>query len=122
MAEYPEGMEVAYGASTEAEASLIAGLLESAGIPAVLLDQNVTTYQIVMATANRGFRVAVPRARAEEAEEVLIENGFVDPELQKPIPPGAGVCPKCLYTVLPEWDSCGNCGEAFDWVGRRRSR
>lgn len=114
----PGELEVIFGASNEPQAALVLGLLQSAGIPAVLLDGNLTTYQIVMAVATRGYRIAVPRPRAEEAEEVLIQNGFIDPDLQEAIPPGAAVCPKCLHTVLPAAPNCAKCGEPFDWSVR----
>jgi hypothetical protein len=118
----PEGekFEIVFGAPNEAEAALIRGLFESAGIPAKVLDVNLNAYAVSMAIAERGYRVAVPASRAREADEVLIENGFVDPELQEDIPSGARVCAKCLHSVLQEWDSCKKCGEPFDWSRFRR--
>ncbi|MBI4347647.1 MAG: DUF2007 domain-containing protein [Elusimicrobia bacterium] len=109
-----EPLEIVFGAATEAEARLVAGLLESAGIEAVVLDENLTTYQIAVATATRGYRVAIPRSRRPEADEVLIENGYVDPDLQEDVPPGGGVCAKCLHTVLPGSSFCSNCGEPYE--------
>ncbi len=116
MAEVTEDqLEVIFGARSGAEAGLVVGFLESAEIPALILDENLTSYQIVMAHAVRGYRIAVPASRRDEAREALIEGGFIDPELQKDVPPDATVCPKCSYIILADWDECHECGEPFDW-------
>lgn len=108
-------LEVVHGCPTEAEARLIAGLFEAAGIPSVLLDENLTTYQVVMACATRGYRIAVPRSRKEEAVQVLIENEYVDPSLQDEVPQGGTICTDCLHTVLAAGSSCPHCGAQGRW-------
>ena len=75
-----EPLEIVFGAGTEAEAALVSGLLESAGIPAVVLDENLAGYDIVMAGATRGYRIAVPASRRDEAKEILVENEVLEPE------------------------------------------
>jgi hypothetical protein len=72
-----DDLEVIFGASSDAEAALVSGLLESAGIASVILDQNLTTCQIVMASAARGYRIAVPSKDRDEANEALVEGGFI---------------------------------------------
>jgi hypothetical protein len=72
-----DDLEVIFGASSDAEAALVSGLLESAGIASVILDQNLTTCQIVMASAERGYRIAVPSKDRDEANEALVEGGFI---------------------------------------------
>lgn len=113
--EFEENLEVVHGCGTEAEAQLIVGLFQSAGIPSFLVDENLTTYQVAFASATRGFRIAVPKSRKEEAIQVLIENGYIEPALDEDIPPGASICTDCLHTVLTAGKSCTNCGAPGRW-------
>jgi hypothetical protein len=115
--EPPVQFSIVFGASTEAEAQLARGLLESAGVTAVVLDANLTAYQAVVAHATRGVRVAVPLLQAEQAEHLLAEAGFVRPDLMEEIPAGAQICPNrdCLRTVPRGADRCPACGEPVAW-------
>ncbi|MDE2293298.1 MAG: DUF2007 domain-containing protein [Elusimicrobia bacterium] len=70
-------LEVVFGAPNQGEAEVVRGLLEAAGIPAFSLDENLIAYDVAIAGATAGYRVAVPADRVGEAREVLADNGFI---------------------------------------------
>ena len=72
-----DDLEVIFGASSDAEAALVSGHLDSAGIASVILDQNLTTCQIIMASAAHGYRIAVSSKDRDAANEALVEGGFI---------------------------------------------
>jgi len=64
-------MCVAATFALEHDAKLAQGLLESAGIPAFLRNENVNRINIVYAMSEGGWRLYVPAAAEQDARELL---------------------------------------------------
>jgi hypothetical protein len=75
------------------EAHIVKGILESEGIPAVVVDEN-TTSLILYSPAIGGVRLQVPDDDYPRAMNVL---GYGQPATDAPPrkAPSGGVCPKC---------------------------
>lgn len=78
MAEQDEGWMAVSEAASESEAALMAGFLESSGIPAKVVDRSF--HEVPTESEElTGIAVAVPRSRAAEARRVLAgrESAFL---------------------------------------------
>jgi len=118
MVDEPEAV-VVFSAPNVTEAQLACGALESAGIEATVLEENLTAYNVVMAQATRAVRVIARASQEEEALDVLREGGFIRQDLiDEPEPEeGAQVCPnkKCLHWVPFLKPVCAFCGTPVRW-------
>ena len=70
------------------EAQIAAGLLESEGIPVVLLSINHVSVYWLMANALGGIQLQVPAGLAEKAQQILAEQ-------ESEAGTGDDLCPKC---------------------------
>lgn len=76
------------------EAQIAAGLLESEGIPVVLLSINHVSVYWLMANALGGIQLQVPASLAEKAEQILAEQ-------ESEAGTGEDLCPKCGSPSVP---------------------
>ena len=85
------------------DAELAKSQLESAGIPAVILDQHLVSIQWLYSHAIGGVKVAVDQHDLESARQVLSEDRCSDllsiPESQSP-PADGDVCPVCHSSAI----------------------
>lgn len=84
------------------EADVARSLLEASGIPAWVVDAFHVQQRWFIAGALGGVRVAVPRARAEEARALLAEDhsAALDDEEISALPPAAEeICRRCGATA-----------------------
>jgi hypothetical protein len=90
--------------------------LESAGIPAFLADDNVVTMDWLLGNAIGNVKLQVPRSRAEEALDFLVQHEppEVD-EFENEIDERTGWsrCLSCNRPMRETETSCSHCGWTF---------
>ncbi len=70
----PEKLITVYRAAGEAEARIIQGLLESNGIPSILLSNAAPSVHPFVVDGLGEYRVMVSESRAEEARALIQDN------------------------------------------------
>lgn len=100
-------MQRVYSAASAAEANLVQGYLELAGLQAIVQGGELGGIQGLLPTGESSAAVYVPDDEVERAEELVEEFLSSQPAEAEAAP---WKCPSCGEELEPQFTECWNCG------------